>query len=312
MRAAILRQYGQPPEPGEFDEPEAGDGQTIVEVVAAGLNPVDIAMASGTHYGGSPPLPSVVGREGIGRTAGGGRVYFDAPVAPYGSIAERAPIEADSAIPIPDGVEEGLAVSCGVAGLAAWLALEWRAGLREGETALVLGASGVVGQIAVQAARLLGAGRIVAAARDRDALARAVRLGADATVALDEADDLVQAFREAGGGGVDVVVDPLWGAPAAAAIEATNPRARLIQIGQSAGPEATIASAPVRGRLVEIRGHTNFLAPADVKRAAYTRMVDHAAAGELSVDVEHVALADVADAWRRQQASPRHKLVIVP
>lgn len=312
MRAAILREYGQSPQPGEFDDPQPGEGQAVVEVQAAGLNPVDIRMASGSFYGGSPPLPSVAGREGVGRTSDGTLVYFDGPVAPYGSFAQRALIDERSAIPLPAEIDPALATCFGIAGLAAWLALDWRAGVREGETVLVLGASGIVGLIAVQAARLLGAGRVVAAARSEDGLQRARERGADAVVQIGAADDLAQALRDACDGGADVVIDPVWGEPAAAAVEACRQHARLVQIGESAGARSSIASAAVRGKLMAILGHTNFLAPAEVKRDAYRRMVEHAAAGELQCDVERVALDAVADAWQRQQSSPHRKLVIVP
>jgi NADPH:quinone reductase-like Zn-dependent oxidoreductase len=312
VRAAILHEYGVPPEPGEFRDPEPGDGQEVVEVLAAGLNPVDVSIASGTFYGGRPPLPCVVGREGVGRRAGGERVYFDGSAPPFGSFAQRAPIDPQDAIPLPEGLDEALAVCFGIAGLAAWLGLEWRGGLRQGETVLVLGASGVVGRVAVQAARLLGATRVVAAARSREGLEQAVELGADATVQIGAVDDLAGALAEAAGGGVDVILDPVWGEPAAAALQAANRGGRLVQIGQSAGPEALISSAAVRGRVLEILGHTNFAAPREIKRAAYERMAAHAAAGELRLDVERVPLEDVADAWARQQASPHRKLVIVP
>jgi NADPH:quinone reductase-like Zn-dependent oxidoreductase len=312
VRAAVLREYGAAPELQEFQDPDPAAGQVVLEVLAAALNPVDVSIASGTFYGGVPELPYVVGREGVGRDPDGRRVYFDGPVAPFGSFAERTLVEEVSTIPLPDGVGDGLAVCCGIAGLAAWLALEWRAGLREGETVLVLGASGVVGQIGVQAARLLGAGRVVAAARTPESLERAAQLGADATVRIGEPDDLTEAFREATGGGADVVVDPLWGEPAAAAIEATNRGARVIQIGQSAGARASISSSAVRGRMLSILGHTNFAAGPEVKRAAYLRMVGHAAAGELTADVERVPLDEVADAWERQRAGAHRKLVIVP
>ncbi|HKG16398.1 MAG TPA: zinc-binding alcohol dehydrogenase family protein [Solirubrobacteraceae bacterium] len=312
MRAAILHEYGVPPEPGEFRDPEPGDGQEVVEVLAAGLNPVDVSIASGTFYGGRPPLPCVVGREGVGRRTGGERVYFDGSAPPFGSFAQRAPIDPQDAIPLPEGLDEALAVCFGIAGLAAWLGLEWRGGLRQGETVLVLGASGVVGRVAVQAARLLGATRVVAAARSREGLEQAVELGADATVQIGAVDDLAGALAEAAGGGVDVILDPVWGEPASAALQAANRGGRLVQIGQSAGPEALISSAAVRGRVLEILGHTNFAAPREIKRAAYERMAAHAAAGELRLDVERVPLEDVADAWARQQASPHRKLVIVP
>ena len=137
---------------------------------------------------------------------------------------------------------------------------------------LVLGASGVVGQIGVQAARLLGASRVVAATRSEEGLARARELGADATVPLDGAGDLPQALRDAGDGGYDVVLDPVWGEPAAAALQAMNPRGRLVQLGASAGQSASLASATIRGRLLTILGHANFGAPPDVKRAAYLEL----------------------------------------
>src|SRR3954469_17338248 len=99
MRAAILRWYGAPPEAGEFDEPESANGSVVVDVVAAGLNPVDIRIASGAFYGGSPPLPSVAGREGIGRTPDGELVYFDRPQPPHGSFAARRPPPRGAALP---------------------------------------------------------------------------------------------------------------------------------------------------------------------------------------------------------------------
>src|SRR5436309_13627760 len=113
MRAAILRWYGAPPELGDFDEPQAGDGSVVVDVVAAGLNPVDIRMASGHFYGGSPELPSVAGREGVGRTPDGDLVYFDSPVAPYGSFAERPAYNAEGAIPNDAEIDPALAVAFG-------------------------------------------------------------------------------------------------------------------------------------------------------------------------------------------------------
>jgi len=312
MRAAILREFGQPPEIGEFDDPRPGDGQEVVDVLAAGLNPVDILKASGHFYGGNPPLPSVVGTEGIARLADGRTVYFDAPIEPYGSFAERSLIDPELTYGCPEGLDPGLAVVLGISGLAAWLALDYRAHLREGETVLVLGAGGVVGQVAVQAAKLLGAGRVVAAARSEERLDRALQQGADATVQIGAVDDLATAFREAGGGGVDVVVDPVWGEPAVAALDAMNVRGRLVQLGQSAGATAVVPSALIRGKTLDVLGHTNFAVPVPDKRAAYETMAEHANAGRLEVEVERIPLDGVADAWKRQTSSPGVKLVVEP
>jgi NADPH2:quinone reductase len=312
MRAAILREYGATPELGDFDEPEAGAGQVVGEVLAAGLNPVDLRRASGTFYGGNPPLPSVAASEGVAQLPDGRRAYFDPPVAPYGALAERTLLEEADLFAVPEGLDPAVAVGLGIAGLAAWLGLEWSARLREGETVLVLAASGTVGQVAVQAAKLLGAGRVVAAARSADGLARAAELGADATVALGDGSADPEELREAAGGGIDVTIDPLWGEPGIAALKAANRFARHVAIGQSAAPEAAIACVDVRSKPLSIVGHTNYAVPLADRRRAFERMAAHAVAGELEVDVERVPLAEAPAAWERLKAGPGVKLVVVP
>jgi len=314
MRAAILRQYDATPELGEFDDPTDADGAVAAEVLAAGLNPVDIRKAAGAFpLAPKPPLPSVAGWEGVVRMPDGSRAYFAEPVPPFGALAERTLVDPVSAFPVPYGVDDGVAVALGIAGLAGWLAVEWSGKLRAGEAVLVLGASGTVGQVAVQAARLLGAGRVVAAARSESGLERARELGADAVVQIGAVDDLADAFRSAsGGGGFDLIVDPLWGAPAEAAGKAAAPFGRLVALGQSAGLEATFSSADVRNNALRIVGHTNYKVPPADRRAAYERMCAHAAAGELTADYERVPLDDVASAWERLRSGPGAKLVVVP
>lgn len=311
MRAAVLREYGVP-RPGEFQAPSPGPGQAVVEVLAAGVNPVDISITAGRFYAGKPQLPCVAGREGVG-LMDGRRVYFDAPVAPFGSIAELSLIDPAATYPLDDAVEDGLAVALGIAGLAAWLALSWRAQVMPGEHVLVLGASGVVGQIAVQAAKhMCGAARVVAAARSQEALERALSLGADASVALDAAPDLAGALADAAQGRIDVVIDPLFGEPFAAAVEAASYRARLVQLGTAASAQATLPSAAIRGKLLVIMGHSNFGAPADVRREAYLQLVQAAAEGKLTVDVVELALEDVGDAWKRVAGGTHSKITIRP
>jgi NADPH:quinone reductase-like Zn-dependent oxidoreductase len=307
MEAAVLKDYGSDPEFGEFEEPQA-NGLAVVEVAVAGLNPVDHMIAAGRFPGRQPPLPSVPGLEGVG-TAEGRRVYFDSPVSPYGSMGERTLVDAAELIEVPDGVDDGLAVSFGISGLAAWLALTWRAELQQGESVLVLGSSGVLGQIAVQAARLLGAGRVVAAARDAESLGRARdELGADEVVELGGEGGLVERFKEAAGGGFDVVVDPLWGEPALAALGALSVEGRLVQIGNSAAESVELPTRGFRNQLGRIVGHTNFKASRERKRDAFSAMCGHALAGELTVGTEGVPLRDVSSAWNRE--SPHCKLVI--
>jgi len=108
------------------------------------------------------------------------------------------------------------------------------------------------------------------------------------------------------------VVDPLFGEPFAAAVEAASFGARLVNLGASAGPQATLSSAAIRGKMLVIMGHTNVLAPPEVKRDAYLQMAAAAARGELEVDVEEFGLERVEDAWARLAESTAKKIVLVP
>jgi NADPH2:quinone reductase len=308
MRAAILREYGTVPELADHPEPTGPD---VVEVLAAGMNPVDIRIATGTFPLERYDPPYVAGKEAVGRRRDGMLAYFEYAVKPFGAFAEKTQLAPGDGYPLPEGLDPALAVCLGVSGLAAWLGLEWRGRLQRGETVLVLGASGVVGQIAVQAAQLLGAGRVVAAARSPEGLKRASALGADATVKL--ADDQAAALKEAAGGaGYDVVLDPLWGPPAVAAIAAMAPFGRLVGLGQSAGAEATIPSGLVRSTPVDILGYTNYTAGEERKAAAFATMAGHAAAGRIQVEIDRYGLDDVPQVWERQQTSPNAKQVIEP
>jgi NADPH:quinone reductase len=315
VRAALITEIGLPPEVGARPEPSAAEGEVVLEVVAAPLNPLDVAVAAGRFYGGHPALPYVPGCEAIGRADGrlvwafGGGLGLKRD----GCMAERVAVPEELLVDVPAGADPALAGALGIAGLAGWIPVASRAPVREGETVLVLGATGTAGRIALQAARLLGAGRVVAAGRDAAALARAEELGADASVRIDQADDLAAALREASGGdGPNLVVDALWGEPAAAAVEAAAPGARIVHLGQSAGPTATFASAAVRGKQLSILGHSDFAIPRDELARQYRALVERAVAGEIELDVEEVPLEDVADAWRRQAEGPGLKLVVAP
>jgi NADPH2:quinone reductase len=306
MRAAVLHELRTVPVFGDFKEPQPDDVHQVAEVVLGALNPVDLTIAAGGYR--EVELPCVVGLEGIARLSDGALVYFNGPPAPFGSLAQYAPIDPSTVFAIPDGLDPGLAVSLGIAGLAAWLPLTWRADLQAGETVLVLAATGVVGQIAVQAAKLLGAGRVVAAGRHRETLERLRERGADATVILEG--DYRQALQDAAGDGYDVVLDPLYGPPLEAALSATAHGARVVTVGAIAAESAAIPVRDLFGRT--LTGHSNSHAPLEVRREAYERLAAHAAAGEISVEVERLPLSRIADAWELQARGPHHKITLVP
>lgn len=311
MKAAVLVEPGTPPRYGDFDDPVPGQGQAVVEVAAAGVHHLDLARASGAF--GEPRVPSVVGSDGVGRTADGRRVFFDGPIAPYGSWAQRALVSEAELLEPADGVDDVTAAALGNTAVAAWLALSWRAALQPGETVLVLGASGALGSIAVQAARAQGASRIIAADRDPDRLQRSRERGADAVVVLDGGGNVRSALREAAGAeGVDVIIDPVWGEPALAAMLVAARGARHIQIGHSAGPTIELPATVVRASRMDIRSFAIFDVSMNLRREAYHRLTAEAARGAITVDTIPVPLADVADAWRQQKKGAHAKLVLTP
>jgi NADPH:quinone reductase-like Zn-dependent oxidoreductase len=311
LKAAVLNTFGAPPQLGDFADPEPARGQTVIEVLAAGVHHIDILKGSGA-LAPSPAIPFVVGSDGVGRTPQGRRVFFDNPVAPFGSWAQRTLVAEDSLLDVADEIDDLAAAALGNTGLAAWLALSWRARLQPGESVLVLGAAGALGSIAVQAAKAQGAAHVIAADRSADRLRRARQRGADATV-VTGADDLPARLREAAGRhGIDVIIDPLWGPPALAALTAASPGARHIQIGDSAGTTIDLPGVMLRAAELHIMGFRYFTASEQVRHDAYRRLTEHAARGDISVDVIPLALDEVDDAWRAQKRGASAKLVLVP
>jgi NADPH2:quinone reductase len=312
MKAAVIRDVGGLPEVLDVAEPA---GETI-EVLAAPINPIDLAVSRGVLATGHPELPYVPGAEAVGRTADartvwifGGSLGRTSP----GAIAERAAIGDAHTVDVPQGADPALAAGLGIAGLAGWLPFAWRAPLTGGENVLVLGATGSVGLVAVQTAKLLGAVRVVAAGRSAAGLERAADLGADATLRLDGHEDLVSAFKDAfGGDGPSYVFDALWGEPGAAAVLAAAPKATVVNLGQSAGATAALSSEAVRFRSLAIFGFSMYTVPFGVLAEHYRRLINHAVAGDIRLDIELVTLDAITEAWRRQADGAGAKLVVVP
>ena len=304
MRAAVLEAVGETPHVKDFEEP---GGQDIVTVTLAGCNPVDIVLASSDLL--KPSVPLVVGQEGVGFTDDGTRVYFNSPPIPFGSWAERAAFDPDRAFPIPETVDDDLAVALGIAGLAAWLPLTRHTELSAGQSVLVLGATGVVGSIAVQAAKILGAGRVVAAGRNKDALEKTRDLGADALVELGGDDD-AQALKEEAGDGYDVVLDMVYGEPFLAALESSAPQATLVTVGEGAGGAPQVPFRSLMGR-THI-GHNNNVMGNAVMRQGYQELIALAEQKRLTVETVRYDLEDAGKAWQAQTESPHVKIGIVP
>ena len=304
MRAVVIEAMNTLPVVRTMPSPEPGDGQVRVRVSSAGLNPTDLVGSTGVR--GALPVPYVPGTEGVGYLQDGTRVYFAPSHVPNGSMAEFAIVHAARAFPIPEALSDADALGIGIAGSTAWLATTWKGNLQPGESVLVLGATGSVGQIAVQCARLAGAGRVVAVGRNAAVLNSLLDYGVDDVVVLGSGYE--QRLIDISEGGFDLVVDSLFAEPMAAALRATRYGGRIVNLGMRAGRLMELNGLAWKGR--DLLNYNMDLPPVSAYRSAYNRMVQHVTAGELIVRSEKMALADAPSAWERQAGSPNVKLVL--
>jgi NADPH:quinone reductase-like Zn-dependent oxidoreductase len=323
IRAALLTAHGSVPQLTDRPAPARPEGHCRVRVTAAPVSPLDLLCASGTSYFGPPALPYVPGVQGVGvveegdRLAPGTRVWFstDAGMRPGdGSLTELAAVPEVDTVPLTQGVGDALAAALGLSSVAAWMALTSRGGLRGGERVLVLGAGGVVGQVAVQVAVALGAAVVIAAARGTDARDRAREHGAAATVDLSTTDvDVLSArMRAACDGPVDLVIDPVCGAAATAALQVLGDHGRLVNLGSAGGGTATFASAALRSGTHSILGYTNTSLTPTTRADALTSVLRLAAGGRCTVQHQTVPLDDIAGAWQRASEPSGGRVVVVP
>jgi NADPH:quinone reductase-like Zn-dependent oxidoreductase len=192
-----------------------------------------------------------------------------------------------------------------IAGTGAMVPLE-HAGIQRGESVLVLGATGTLGQLALQFARHLGSGRVVGAARQQKALDRLIERGiADAVVRLGGEDD-VAALKAVAPDGYDVVLDIVYGEPFVSALKATRWGARIVSIGVQAGATATVSLGDLLFRTHTCVG-TGQRSPQD-RRAIWERLLDLARNQHISVDHVGYTLEKATEAWQAQLSSPHGKI----
>lgn len=317
MRAAMVTQAGQPPVFGEFRDPEPAPGKSVIRVAASAISHVARARASGAHYSSAGALPFVPGIDGVGRTGDGRRVYFFLPETPFGAMAEAALVDDAHLVALPDALSDDAAAAMAIPAMSSWAALCERAHLKPGETVLVNGATGASGRLAVQIARHLGAGRVITTGRNAAALKDLKALGADQVIELaGDGAALQAALRPVFEGGVDIVLDYLWG-PSAEAVMAAAARfgpegapIRFIGIGAISGAEITLPSAALRSSSLQLMGSGLGSIPMERLLAAICGVLEAAPKAGFRIALECAPLGDVARLWAKDDA--RVRTVLVP
>ena len=296
MHAAVVTSFAAPPTYSEYPEPVAHRrDEQVVDVVAAALHPLVRSRADGSHYSSDGALPLVPGIDAVVRDASGSLLYALVGDSTLGTMAERTVVEQDRCVPLPAGVDPVLVAAALNPAMSSWVALRRRIEFRRGARVLVTGATGSSGRMAVQIAKLFGAGEVIAAGRNEAKLAELPALGADRTITLDR-------FAEAAD--VDVVLDYLWGEPTARAMVdlLTHRRDRgrpltWIEIGSMAGQTAPIPSAALRSARLELVGSGLGSVPGKDFRRELAAIVEAVGDGRLDVRARAVPLADVEQTW---------------
>ena len=311
MNAAVVNAPGQPPRYQTFADPVPEENEALVRVRAAGLHPIVKARASGAHYSATETGPAIPGIDGVGTLPDGRRVYFVFVRPPWGTMAERAAAPSAHLIAVPAGLDDATAAAIANPGMSAWMALKERARLAARETVLIMGATGVAGQLAIQVARHLGAKRIVAAGRNVDAVAKA---HIDAVIDLGQPEDAIrEALTEEAARGIDVVVDYLWGRPTELVLEAlakgfkteSTRKTRLVEVGSMAGHTITLPAATLRSIDLTLLGSGFGATPLDRIVACIPILFDLAVKGTLTIDVQPVPLSQVEQAWNSAEKGRR-------
>ncbi len=277
MKALLCREYG-PPQSLRLEDlpsPQAGEGQVVVSVRAAGVNFPDSLIIQG-KYQYKPALPFAPGAElaGIVQSVGPGVTRFKpgdavAAITTFGAFASEIAVALEDLLLLPPGIDFNHAAAFGMTYGTAFHALKDRAKLRAGETLLVLGAAGGVGLAAVELGKHMGA-RVIAAAAGKTRLAACQRYGADAVIDYSNMDStafraalklamkqsMTPAARAAGSEeppGPDVIFDPLGGTWTEAAFRSIAWRGRLLVVGFAAGeiPRLPLNLALLKGASVQ-------------------------------------------------------------
>ena len=296
MRAAVVTAYQTPPAYGEYPDPAAGaETEMVVDVLAAGLHHLTRAKADGTHYSSTGTFPLVPGVDGVVRDPSGNLRYAALDDTNLGTFADRTVIDVRRSVLLPGDVDPVQIAAAMNPGMSSWVALRRRIEFQKGQRILVLGATGNAGRMAVQIAKLFGAGQVIAAGRDATRLKALPALGADETITFDQIDRAAD---------VDIVIDYVWGNPSAQAMlpmltARTDRSAPLtwIQIGSIAGDLAPLPSAALRASRLQIIGSgIGSVSPRDFI-AELPALASAVAEGTVDVQARAVPLAEISHAW---------------
>lgn len=324
MKAAVMYQKGELPQYVDFPEPLAQNGNEIlVSVKAAAIKQLDRSKASGKHYSTDSSTKEngrVIGGDGVCLLPDGTRVYA---IGVSGMLAEKATIEKDHFVKLPDELDDVTAAALPNAVFGATMALKFKADIQAGNVVLINGATGVTGRVAVQLARHYGAGKVIVTGRNPASLEELRSLGADEIISIAQEDDTFKAQLAAIHtlSPVDIIIDYLWGHSAEMILSClkgngsfTN-KVRYVSVGSMSGDQITLSAANLRSVDLQLTG--SGLGAWSRKQVGQLfseilpEMFQLAVDGKLVVDTVTVKLENIAKLWEMEVPGGRRLVVTI-
>lgn len=317
MKAALVSGPNQTPAYGDYPEPMPRANVYRVTMRAAALSPVARSRATGEHYSSTGAFPLIPGIDGVGTLDTGQRVYCLLPEPPLGTMAEMTVVPSSHCIELPPDLDATAAAAMAIPGMSSWAALTERARFVAGETVLVNGATGVSGSLAVQIAKHLGATRVIATGRNREALHELAGLGADVTIPLpSDGDELEHTLEAEFRAGINVVLDYLWGESARRTIIAAAKGGaaavpiRFVNIGSVSAPSLDLPSAALRSSALELMGSGIGSVPLERLLASIKGVFAVAGRVGFRIASKEFPLPDIARAWTTDAGRARAVITI--
>jgi len=323
MKAAVIYQKGGLPEYIDFEAPTVqSEEEILVSVKAVALKHLDKSRASGKHYSSDAPKENgrIPGGDGVGLLPDGTRVYG---MGVSGMLAEKATIEKDRIVKLPEGIDDATAAALPNAVIGSAMGLKFKADIQPGDVVLINGATGFTGRIAVQIAKHYGAGKVIATGRNQQSLNDLLALGADETISIMQDDDSFKAQLKKihSETPVDIIIDYLWGHTAEMILAclmgkgAFTHRTRYVSIGSVTGDVIQLSAANLRSVDLQLSGSGLGAWSKQQVRQLFTHILPEmfqlAADGKLKVDTTEVKLENIAELWDLEVPDGQRLVVVM-
>jgi NADPH:quinone reductase-like Zn-dependent oxidoreductase len=323
MKAAVVFEKGGIPQYADFPDPVVNnENEALIFVKAASIKHLDRARASGKHYSteNKEHQPTIVGSDGVGFLENGSKVYF---FSKKGTVAEKAVADKNMIVPIPEELDFSIAAALPNAVMGSAMGLKFKTHLKEEETVLVNGATGITGKVAVQIAKLYGAKKVIVTGRNEEALQSLLELGADEVVSLNVSDEDFQQkikdiHRETP---IDVVLDYIWGHSVENILSALkgdgnfSHKTRLVSVGGMSGDTIQLSSQILRGTDIQISGSGLGSWTKEEMKLLLSEIIPEmfqaAVNGKLKIDTETVQLQDIEEVWKREITNRKRLIVLI-